>query len=705
MISLADNAGRILYKQFTMNALNPLQITTTAMPNAHVGDAYSEQIRTSGGIAPFTYSHTGLLPAGLSLHPTTGIVYGTPSSASYVNLTLTVSDSSYPTPQTITQALGVRTTSQMTITNNSVLPTARVNTLINPVTLAVAGGTSPFSWSIINGAFPPGINFNTSTGTISGTPTTAGDYIVTLRLADSAGNTTGTVSNPDKQFFMHVSAPLVITTTTVPVGGVGIPYATNLAASGGQLNYSWSVAPGTLPAGLSLNPNGTISGIPTAKISGSVTFTVTDSDISPQTAQKAITFTVKDTLTIIENSLPNARSGQAYTSDVHAMLGTPPYTWRVSAGVKPDGLNLVQNAGIATLQGTPSTSGTYSYTIEVTDSSNPQQVVTQQYTTITYEPFSITKASLKNAERTINYYDVITVNGGVSPYTYTLATGTLPQGLSLNPATGVVSGAPVAVTSQSSTFTVRVTDSGNPAYFVDKEFSIFVTDPVPVVGACGGNNGKVLAVAPTTGLCTSGTPSASGTWSWNCTGMYGGAPASCSATFGYPVSVTVTGTGYGTVTSDAVAVGVPSDISCSKGTCSAGYPNNSSVTLSAVPSATSTFGGWTGACTATPCVVTMNVAKAVTATFTDADRARVVGGKGFSSLAAAYLEAAKSASATIKTLDTTLNENLTMDKPVAIMLTGGWNATFGSKSGMPTLLNGGLMIGSGSLTVDELTIK
>lgn len=263
---------------------------------------------------------------------------------------------------------------------------------------------------------------------------------------------------------------------------------------------------------------------------------------------------------------------------------------------------------------------------------------------------------------------------------------------------------------------ITVSSNGALKYFTidaagnkgNVQTEIYYIEHPAIPGACGGNNGKVLATAPTTSLCDTGSPSASGVWNWNCVGQNGGETAGCSATFGYQVSVTIAGTGSGNVTSDAVATGVPSDISCNTGntgTCSAGYPNADVVTLTATPGTTSTFTNWSGACTSTPCSVTMNAPKAVTATFATADRARIVGGLGYSTLAAAYLEAAKSATATIKTLDTTLTENLTLDKPVAIILQGGWNTTFTGKSGLPTVLDGLLTIRNGKLTVDRLIIK
>jgi len=87
---------------------------------------------------------------------------------------------------------------------------------------------------------------------------------------------------------------------------------------------------------------------------------------------------------------------------------------------------------------------------------------------------------------------------------------------------------------------------------------------------------------------------------------------SCTANFSavqYTLSVSKNGTGSGTVTSS------PSGISCGS-TCSASYNANTTVTLTASPNSSSTFSGWSGACSGMTCTVTMSAAKSVTATFT-----------------------------------------------------------------------------------------
>ena len=485
VLSVTDNAGRVAYKQFVLNALNPLQILTAAMPNAHVGDPYSELIRTSGGIGPYTFSYTGLLPAGLLLNDKTGVISGTPSSASFVNLGQTVTDSSYPTPQSLTRNLSIRTTSLITITSSAILPTARNSEAMNPVTLAARGGTSPYSWSLISGALPDGITINPTTGTLSGTPLEMGDFIFTIRVSDSVGNATGGSSiNPDKQFFLHVSGPLAITTTAVPAGGKGIPYTVALAATGGQQPYTWGIVTGTLPTGLALDSaTGIISGTPAAKLTSTVTFSVADGDTPAQSAQTAISFSVTDTLTIQETTLPQARVQQGYNSSIHAWLGVTPYVWRVSAGSLPPGVVLLQDAGIARLQGTPTAAGTYIFTIEAADSGTPQQTATQQFTLTVLPVFTITPSGLMTAVRTKVYSDSVTATGGATPYRFAIVAGSLPVGLTINFTTGVISGSTTDPAGQSSSFTVRVTDGGSPSTYLDTQLSIFVIDPLVITTA------------------------------------------------------------------------------------------------------------------------------------------------------------------------------------------------------------------------------
>jgi len=167
-------------------------------------------------------------------------------------------------------------------------------------------------------------------------------------------------------------------------------------------------------------------------------------------------------------------------------------------------------------------------------------------------------------------------------------------------------------------------------------------------------------------------------------------------TFG--LTVTKSGTGSGTVTTNVS----PGTLNWAGNTGTASYTGGTSVTLTATPETISTFGGWSGDCTADPCILTMDAAKTVTATFTLAPVAKnITKALSYFSLATALSEAASGNE--IDILDTQLDGAVSLDK--AITLSGGWNATYLGLSGQPTTLNGDLTIQSGGSIVGTVDVK
>lgn len=163
-------------------------------------------------------------------------------------------------------------------------------------TCTASGGIAPYTWSIFSGALPSGLTLtpsaDTTTATVSGTPTDTGDYDYTVQVTDS----TLVVPMTSQQSYSGTIAPPTITLSpsTLPSGTAGSAYSQSLTASGGTAPYTFAVTSRTLPSGLSLSSNGTLSGTPTT--GGSVTFRVTATDSStgtgPYTGSRDYTVTI-----------------------------------------------------------------------------------------------------------------------------------------------------------------------------------------------------------------------------------------------------------------------------------------------------------------------------------------------------------------------------------------------------------------------------
>jgi subtilisin family serine protease len=232
-------------------------------------------------------------------------------------------------------------------------------------TLAATGGTPPYTWSVDSGSWPPGVSLAPGTGVVSGTPTAAGTYDLTVRVTD-AGTPGQSVT---RALTLAVAPPpvppLEITTTGLLGGTVGEPYSQTLQLTGGTSPYTWSLASGALPDGLALDAStGAVNGTPTTSGSSAFTARVTDSDGRSDTQALSIAVAPPPP-TITTTSLPGGAVGVAYSQTLQATGGAPPNTWSLESGALPAGLAL--NASTGEISGTPTTSGTSSFTAEVTD--------------------------------------------------------------------------------------------------------------------------------------------------------------------------------------------------------------------------------------------------------------------------------------------------------------------------------------------------
>src|SRR5450755_3252119 len=356
---VTDFAGGISSGSFSFTVTAPLTITTNSpLPAGMVGVTYSQTLTATGGSGPYTWAvTTGTLPPVLTLNPTTGLIGGTPTTAGTSNFTVQVSDS---TLATATKAFTLTINPALAITTVSPLPPGTVNVSYSQ-TLTAAVGSGPYTWAVTTGTLPPVLTLNPITGLIGGTPTTAGTSSFTVQVTDS------TLATATKAFTLTINPALAITTISpLPPGTVNVSYSQTLTATGGSGPYTWSVTTGTLPPVLTLNATtGVISGTPTTAGTSNFTVQVTDSTLA--TATKAFTLTINPALAITTISpLPPGTVNVAYSQTLTATGGSGPYTWAVTTGTLPPVLTLNPTTGV--ISGTPTTAGTYAFTVKVVDS-------------------------------------------------------------------------------------------------------------------------------------------------------------------------------------------------------------------------------------------------------------------------------------------------------------------------------------------------
>ena len=313
------------------------------------GGSVTATYTAAGGAPPYTWTITGA--SGLSIDGN-GHVTGSAGAPGTYTASITVTDSLN------TSASLSATLSSFGITSGS-LPPGNTSTAYS-ATLAASGGTQPYTFTA--SGLPPGVTLSGSS--LGGTPTTAGNYSVTVKASDSGGLS---VSASYSVTITSSSTPLSIFSTALSNATAGQPYSGSVSASGGTGSYTFSQSGGVLPAGMSFSSSGQVTGTPNVPGPYSLGVKVTDSNGA--FAVGSVTLTVVPAPLQITNSstFPSAIAGSDYPAQqLMASGGVQPYTLSIN-GALPAGLTLSGSQ----ISGTPQSPGTYSFTAKVTDSATP----------------------------------------------------------------------------------------------------------------------------------------------------------------------------------------------------------------------------------------------------------------------------------------------------------------------------------------------
>ena len=375
---------------------------------------------------------------------------------------------------------------------------------------------------------PTNLPSQSPTATAAATPTDTPSPTVTANPTATPSPTPSDSPSPTPS---PTPAVLSISPSSLSATTEGVFFTQTLTASGGTGTYAWSVSSGTLPAGVTLDPvTGILSGTPTNNGTFSFTVDVTDNNAPPGFGQQPYSWVINPPVSLSPSSLSAMVVGVPFTESVSASGGTTPYNYAVTAGTLPAGLVLDALTGAIT--GTPTVSGAYSFTITATDAVTASASVPYSGT-VTSPTITVSPSTLSSMVVGVPFSESVSASGGTAPYTYTVTSGTLPAGLTLNPTTGLISGTPT--TSGAYSFTITATDAfsstGSQPYTGTVILTTITVSPstlstiqvsVPFsesVSASGGTAPYTYAVTagtlpagltlnPTTGLI-SGTPTVS----------------------------------------------------------------------------------------------------------------------------------------------------------------------------------------------------
>ncbi|MCL2092443.1 MAG: putative Ig domain-containing protein [Micrococcales bacterium] len=473
----------------------PSVIVSGAAPAGKVGEAYAFMVEAEGFPAPVFAVTEGDLPPGLGLDAVTGAVTGTPTAVGEYVFTVTASN--VISSDSVELTIEVSEPDPVAPVIVSGAAPAGTIEVVYTFTVEATGYPLP-TFAVTEGDLPPGLELDPVTGTITGVPTVVGEYTVTVTASNVVD---GETQSDSVELVIEVSEPdpgpvvPVITLGAVPVGTVGAPYGFTVEAIGNPAP-TFAVSEGTLPPGLTLDPaTGTIAGTPA--LPGQYTVTVTASNtVEGEARSDSVQFTLYVELpeaapVITSGAAPAGTVDVAYSFTVEA-TGNPAPRFEVTDGALPPGL--VLDAVTGSITGTPSVVGEFTVTVTASNTvAGETQTDSAELTIVVYQagqevPPVITVGLVPAGTVGASYAFTVQATGSPAP-TFAVTSGSLPDGLVLDPVTGSITGTPSVVGEFEVTVTASNTVDGQARSdsveltFVVGEAGAEEVPPVITVGA------------------------------------------------------------------------------------------------------------------------------------------------------------------------------------------------------------------------------
>lgn len=452
-------------------------VSTATLPLSGVGAPYAASLHATEGDGSYQWTLvSGSLPPGIELAGD-GTLSGTPTAAGSFSFRMRVTSGGLS---------GVADLDLTVIPGLSVgpatLPTAVVGAAYAASFVATGGDGAPI-FTIVSGSLPTGITLDGSTGQMSGSAQSAGAFDFSVKLSNAVGQSV------EAPFRIESYSPLAITGADPPDGNVSVSYSHSLQASGGDGNHSWSLVGGSLPGGIALGTGGALTGTPNQ--TGTFDFTVRVVSGDSQSSTRAFSILVGPSPpSIVTSGLPSGTVDVAYSYALTASGGDGSYLWSVQAGALPNGVTLDPSTGV--VGGTPTESGLFNITFAV--ASAGQSASRGLALIVSNAPVVFARSYLPGGYRNVAYSALPeSATGGSGTYVYSITAGALPAGLSLDSATGRISGVPTG--SGMAYFELTATSGGASASVV---FGLTISGAVP--GAMNVFGVNVADVIPSPGM-------------------------------------------------------------------------------------------------------------------------------------------------------------------------------------------------------------
>ena len=459
-------------------------VSPTSLPGAEAGVPYAQALGASAGTAPFRFAVTsGTLPAGLSLS-TSGTLSGTPAQVGEFAFTVTATDAGGCSGGA---ACSLAVTCPAIALVPPLLPDGVVGLAYSQAITATAG-VAPLRFSLTAGALPAGLTLSTA-GLLSGTPAAAGTAVFTVGATDTAGCTASADYVLDVYATTPVSSVAASTaglciSTANPCVSVPVEYTRGESVPARGLKVAFAIDPSMLalctpdtPAasiragtwfgdlanrqllvtdngGGSYTVDAVLLGEPCGITTGGVLFTVDLRSVADD-GEGAITVglakardcanvaipvmpgppaalrIMNTPIPIAPATLPAALAGRVYEQALTAETGEAPFTFSLAAGALPPGLAL-SPAGV--ISGTPLATGAFTFTVQVADAAGCPG--SRAYTLDVGCPaIGVLPPALPEAVVGVPYGGTLTADGGIAPLSWASRAGSLPAGLTLDPAT------------------------------------------------------------------------------------------------------------------------------------------------------------------------------------------------------------------------------------------------------------------------------